>query len=83
MLDLESCESLVELPSNFGGGVPKLKRLCMFRCTNLKTLPNSIGLLVHLIELDMRLCENLRYLWENDANIEVNELFFCKWIGDM
>ena len=82
MLDLERCESLVELPSNFGGAVPKLKILCMFGCTKLKTLPNSIGLLAHLIELDMRSCENLSYLWENDANIEVNELFVSQWIGD-
>ena len=83
MLHLGLCESLVGLPNNFGRSVPKLKRLLMSRCTNLKTLPNSIHVLAHLVELDIRSCENLSYLWENDANIEVNELFVCQWIGEM
>ena len=54
-----------------------MKRLDMSWCTNLKTLPNSIGLLAHLVELKLIWCRNLSYLWENDANIEVKELFFA------
>ena len=64
------------LPNNFGRSVPKLKRLEMSQCYNLNTLPNSIGLLAHLVKLDLTSCENLTCLWENDANVQVKELFF-------
>ena len=58
-----------------------MKRLEMSGCTNLKMLPNSIGLLAHLVELKLKGCQNLSYLWENDANIEVKELNAIKWCG--
>ena len=82
MLDLEGCKGLVGLPDNFGRSVPNLKRLEMSWCQNLKTLPNSFGLLAHLVVLDLTSCENLTCLWENDANVQVKELFFYQWIGD-
>ena len=77
-MDLKFYKSLVALPHHFGGSVPKLKRLEMSDCRNLKTLPKSIGLFAHLVAMDLRSCENLTCLWENDANIKVKELFFCQ-----
>ena len=62
MLDLKCCSSLVGLPNNFGMSVPKLKTLRMCGCSNLKTLPNSIGLLTELEYLDLSDCENLTTL---------------------
>ena len=82
-MDLKFCKSLVELPHHFSMNVPKLKRLDMYGCSNLKMLPKPIGLLAHLVALDLTACQNLTCLWENDANIQVKELFFCQWIGDI
>ena len=82
MLDLQYCGRLVGLPNNFGRSVPKLKRLELEGCLNLKMLPNSTGLMAHLVVLGLKYCANLTCLWENDANIEVKELFFCQGIGD-
>ena len=82
MLDLNECERFVGLPNNFGMSVPKLKTLRMCGCSNLRTLPNSIGLLANLVELDLNACKSLACLWEYDANIKVKGLFFCQWIGD-
>ena len=59
MLDLRGCNSLVGLPNNFGGIVPKLKRLDMCWCGSLKTLPDSIGLLTELEYLDLSNCGEL------------------------
>ena len=82
MLDLRWCESLVGLPNNFGMNVPKLRRLEMSGCSNLKKLPNSIDLLAHLVVLDLNNCVSLTCLWEKDATIEVKELFFCQCIDN-
>ena len=50
-------------------------------CNNhIKMLLNSIGLLAHLVYVDLARCETLTCLWENDANIQVKELFSCQWI---
>ena len=59
MLRLKYCYSLVGLPNNFGRSVQKLKRLEMSRCENLRTLPNSIGLLTELERLDLTICHEL------------------------
>ena len=80
MVILYECVRLVGLPNNFGTSVPKLKRLEMSKCRNLKTLPSSI-VLKHLIVLDLTDCD-MTCLWENDANTEVKELLCCQWIGD-
>ena len=56
MLVLEGCDSLVGHPNNFGISAPKLKRLELSRCSNLKMLLNSIGLLAHLVVLDLNGC---------------------------
>ena len=77
MLVLEGCDSLVGHPNNFGISAPKLIRLKLSRCSNLKTLPNSIGLLAHLVVLDLSGCISLTCLWENNATIEVKELLFA------
>ena len=82
MLNLNDCERFVGLPNNFGMSVPKLKTLRMGGCSNLKTLPNSIGLLANLVDLDLDDCKSLTCLWENHAKIQVKELLFCQWIGD-
>ena len=82
MLDLQWCTSLVGLPNNFGWSVPNLKKLTMNDCSKLKTLPNSIGLLAHLVVLELKQCDSLTCLWKNDANIQVSELFFCQWMGE-
>ena len=82
MLDLQYCKSLVALPNNIGRTVPNLKRLQMQGCSKLKTLPNSTGLLAHLVVLGLEGCYNLARLWESDANIEVKEPFLSQWIGD-
>ena len=74
------CKSLVGLPNNFGMSVPKLNKLVVYYCMHLKMLSNSIGLLAHLVYVDIASCETLTCLWENDANIQVKELFSCQWI---
>ena len=56
------CTSLVGLPNNFGTSVPKLKRLEMIECRNLKTLPNSIGDLTELEHWNLHQCESLTTL---------------------
>ena len=62
MLDLKWCESFVGLPNNFGRSVPKLKRLEMSGCSNLKTLPNSIVRLTELEHWDLSRCVSLTTL---------------------
>jgi hypothetical protein len=47
---------LVGLPNNFGGSVPKLKRLQMSWCADLRMLPDSIGLLTELEHLVLSNC---------------------------
>ena len=59
MLDLRGCGRLVELPNNFGGNVPKLKRLELEECEHLRMLPDSIGLLTKLEHLDLCNCWEL------------------------
>ena len=56
------CRCLVGLPNNFGRSVPKLKTLKIRYCWNLKTLPNSIGLLTELEVLDLSGCSKLTTL---------------------
>ena len=82
MLTLKVCPRLIGLPNNFGMSVPNLKRLELEKCRDFKTLPNSIGLLAHLVVVDLKYCDSLTCLWENDANIQVKELFFGQRIGD-
>ena len=81
MLYLQWCKSLVGLPNNFGRSVPNLNKLVVYQGMHLKMLLNSIGLLAHLVCLDLAACETLTCLWENGANIQVKELFSCQWIG--
>jgi len=50
---------LVGLPNNFGTSVPKLKRLEMSSCSNLRTLPKSVGLLTELEHLDVHSCQEM------------------------
>jgi hypothetical protein len=59
VLKLEECYSLVGLPNNFGGSVPKLNRLQLSWCIRLEMLPDSIGLLTELEHLDLRGCWKL------------------------
>jgi hypothetical protein len=43
----------------------------------LISIPLSQVNLAHLVVLDLTWCGNLTCLWENDANIQVKELFLC------
>ena len=59
MLELGGCGRLDALPNNFGWSIPKLKRLDMTRCWNMRMLPDSIGLLTELEHLDLTNCVEL------------------------
>jgi Leucine-rich repeat (LRR) protein len=59
VLELGGCKRLVGLPNNFGTSVPKLKRLEMSSCSNLRTLPKSLGLLTELEHLDVHSCQEM------------------------
>ncbi|XP_048133877.1 disease resistance protein L6-like [Rhodamnia argentea] len=51
--DLSYCYRLESLPDNLGKGLAGLEYLSTNRCGSLKTLPESIGELTSLIELDI------------------------------
>ena len=74
---------LVGLPNNFDRSVPKLNKLEVYGCKHLKMLSNSIGMFAHLVYVDLDACETLTCLWENDAKIQVKELFSCQWLVPM
>ncbi|KAF8081484.1 hypothetical protein N665_0884s0012 [Sinapis alba] len=70
-LNLNDCESLVEIPSSFSN-LHKLKALSMFACTNLEVIPAHMNL-ASLESVDMTACQRLR----NFPDISRNVSQFC------
>ncbi|KAK2377696.1 TMV resistance protein N [Trifolium repens] len=60
VLDLDSCEKLEHFPDIVEEMNTPLKIHMM--STSIKKLPNSVGKLIGLVSLDMRLCHKLAYL---------------------
>ena len=56
------CTRLEELGEDIGQSIPKLKRLVLHYCWNLRRLPESISHLVDLEHLDLTSCEELMIL---------------------
>ncbi|KAG2277121.1 hypothetical protein Bca52824_059676 [Brassica carinata] len=66
-LNLNDCESLVEIPSSFSN-LHKLKALSMFACTKLEVIPAYMNL-ASLESVDMTACQRLRNFPDISRNV--------------
>ncbi|KAJ0265888.1 hypothetical protein HA466_0021050 [Hirschfeldia incana] len=66
-LNLNDCESLVEIPSSFSN-LHKLQALSMFACTNLEVIPAHMNL-ASLESVDMTACQRLRNFPDISRNV--------------
>ena len=66
-LNLNDCESLVEIPSSFSN-LHKLKALSMFGCTKLEVIPAHMNL-ASLESVDMTACQRLRNFPDISRNV--------------